>query len=246
MKSELDRDVHMKLVAIVPARGGSKRLPRKNILPVCGKPMIQWTIGNCINSSVFERIIVSTDDEEIAALSRDAGAEVVMRPDHMATDDAHEFDAYLHVLEHLKSEAAAYPDMFCGIYPTAALIKPEDYKNAYARFSESYADVLMSVTSYTIHPYKSLEADAEGYLKMVYPQFCKDRSQTYPQWVSSNGTFYFMRTKSFVQKPNYYPDRLIGYDVPPDRAVDVDTADDFNLLEFFMRRRLTALVEGEL
>lgn len=231
----------MQSIAIIPARGGSKRLPRKNILPICGKPIIQWTIDNCIKSAIFERVIVSTDDEEIAKIAGEASAEVVMRPAHMATDEAHEFDAYLHVLAKLESEIGAYPITFCGVYPTAALIEPADYKNAYEKFIKSDADTLMSVTGYDIHPYKSLETNSSGYLRMVYPQFCKERSQTYPHYVASNGTFYFMRTEPFLLKPNYYPEHLVGYEIPSNRAVDVDTLDDFRLVEFFMRHRISGV-----
>jgi pseudaminic acid cytidylyltransferase len=226
----------MGVVAIIPARGGSKRLPRKNVLPLLGKPLIQWVIKACIKSNVFEKVLVSTDDMEISGLANSAGANVILRPDHMATDEAHESLAYMHVLNTL-IEQNCKPSHFCAVYPTAVLLEPSDFKEAYKLFKDSDADALMSVTAYDIHPYKALTANKDGYLEMIYPEHCKQRSQTYPHYVASNGTFYFFRTESYLENPNYYPEKLIGYEISSERAVDVDTIEDFNKLKNIMKLR---------
>lgn len=224
-------------IAIIPARGGSKRLPRKNVLPVCGKPLIEWTIRICLDSGVFSDVIVSTEDEEIAAISTKAGANVLSRPSEMATDTAHESLAYKQVLDTLAAKGVK-PDYFCGVYATAALLNPDDLKQAYKKIRDTKADVLMGVSSYPIHPFKALEETQNGYLNMVYPEMCLKRSQEYPHYVASNGTFYFMRTKTFLIDPTYYPEKLAGYEIPLTRAVDVDILEDFKMLEFMLSRKL--------
>jgi|GEM_PF-98964 len=228
-----DEKTKTKSVAIIPARGGSKRLPRKNILPLHGSPMLGWPVKACLESGLFDEVIVSTDDDEIATIATQQGARVIMRPAELATDEANESLAYVHVLETLKAEGNL-PDYFCGIYATAALITAEHLQGAYKKMRESEADVLMGVSSYGIHPYKALEAGADGYLKMVYPEWCLQRSQFYPHYVASNGTFYFFRVDPFIKTPTYYPDKLVGYEIPAERAIDIDTEEDYRWAKTIM------------
>jgi len=226
----------MSTIAIIPARGGSKRLPRKNILPVNGRPMIAWTIETALKSKLFDAVIVSTDDDEIAKLSEQKGARAIKRPAEFSTDTAHEHDAYRHVLDTLKDEGTT-PEFFCALYPTAALLLPEDLQGAYKTLKDKNADVVMGVSAYPIHPFKALEEGPDGFLSMVHPDWCKKQSQTYPHYVASNGTFYFMRTAPFRADPNYYPAKLAAYEIPASRAVDVDTQEDYKTLDFMMEYR---------
>lgn len=226
-------------IAIIPARGGSKRLPRKNVLSVCGRPVIEWTIRTCHKSGIFSDVIVSTDDDEIIQVSKNAGATVIRRPSEMATDTAHESAAYNHVLETI-AEKESPPDYFCGVYATAALLSPDDLQNAYKKALDTHADVLMGVSAYPIHPFKAMVQNAKGYLEMVNPEMGMKRSQEYPHYVASNGTFYFMRTQSFLIDSTYYPEKLTGYEIPASRAVDVDTMEDFETLEFMLSHKLSA------
>lgn len=226
----------MSIVAIIPARGGSKRLPRKNILPVQGQPMIAWTIGTALESGVFDQVIVSTDDDEIGNISEAAGARYIKRPAEFSTDTAHEHQAYRHVLETLEQEDET-PTHFCALYATAALLIPDDIRNAHTMLVGKDADVVMGVSSYPIHPFKSLKENESGFLEMVHPEWCKKQSNTYPHYVASNGTLYFFKTEPFLRVPNYYPEKLAGYEIPPERAVDVDTLDDYNALVFMMEYR---------
>lgn len=223
----------MKPVAILPARGGSKRLPRKNILPVAGRPMIGWTIETCLKSNVFDSVIVSSEDEEIKKVAIEEGARVISRPPEFATDTVHEFLAYRHVLDTLAGEGEQ-PEYFCGVYPTAIALLPEDLAGGYKKIVDDRADVVIGVSTYDIHPYKALEKSANGYLQPVYPEWCPKQSQTFPHYVASNGTFYFHRTAYFLNHPTYYPEKLGGYEIPAERAVDVDTPEDYKLLNFMM------------
>ncbi|MCD8562628.1 MAG: pseudaminic acid cytidylyltransferase [Alphaproteobacteria bacterium] len=222
----------MKPLAIIPARGGSKRLPRKNILPVMGKPMIVWPVEAALESGVFESVIVSTEDEEIADICRQYGADVVKRPLELATDTAMEIEVYAQVLESLP----AAPDMFCAIYATAVLLEPQDFQKSYETFSaRPDADALMSVSEFPIHPFKALSEDDNGFLEMVHPKECLQRSQTYPRYVASNGTFYWLRTNAYNKQKTYYQPALLPYILPANRAVDIDTAEDLKMAEAMLR-----------
>jgi pseudaminic acid cytidylyltransferase len=215
----------MKNVAIIPARGGSKRLPRKNILPLNGKPMISYPINAALQSGVFDQVIVSTEDKEIQDIARECGAEIVARPDEMATDTAHELEAISYTLDQLPE----MPEAFCVIYPTAAFILPTDLAEAREKLDAPVeSDVVMGVSEFDIHPYKSLQTNADGFLEMKYPKECVMRSQTYPHLVASNGTFYWLRTDAYLKNRAYYQDRLVGHEVPSDRAVDIDTQADYD------------------
>ncbi len=226
----------MKPVAIIPARGGSKRIPRKNIAEVCGKPMIAWPIENALRTGLFERVIVSTDDDAIADIARSYNADVSVRPDELATDTAEEIYAYKHVLE----ELGDIPDYFCAIYPTAILLTPDDLTQAFDQFDER-TDVVMGVSEYALHPYKALQQEDGGFLSMVHPYECNNlRSQDYPYYVASSGTFYWFKSSSFLQDPNYFPEKLRGHVVPRDRAVDIDVPDDLKLARILKQSQLKA------
>lgn len=221
----------MKPVAIIPARGGSKRLPRKNILPLLGKPMIGWPIEAALESGVFADVIVSTEDDEIKNIALGCGARVVDRPAELATDTAMEIDVYAQVLSTLPQK----PDMFCAIYATAVLLKADDFKKSYQTFQASDADAMMSVSEYAIHPFKAMEENDNGFLEMVHPVECKRRSQTYPRYVASNGTFYWLRSEAYAQHKSYYPPRLMPYVLPSSRAADIDTAEDLKIAEALLK-----------
>ncbi len=224
-------------LAIIPARGGSKRLPRKNIALVDGQPVIAYPISSALKSGLFYSILVSTEDDEIAEISRGAGATVIARPAALATDEAHELAACAHVLDKLAEENAD-PVAFCIIYPTAAFILPDDLiQSASMLDGPPESDVVMAVAEYPIHPYKALKVSQNGYLEMMFPVEGKLRSQFYPKLVASCGAFYWMRVTRFRTEQNYYPRRLVGYKLAPDRAIDIDTPADLAWAEKLMRVR---------
>ncbi len=214
----------MKTIAIIPARGGSKRLPRKNILPLGGEPMLSYPVRAALESGVFDEVYVSSDDDDMNAVARQYGATTVDRPAETATDTAHELSAVNYLLDGLDSD----PVHFCVIYPTAAFILPEDLTQSYDVLrTDEDCDVLMSVSDYDIHPYKALVQDENGYWQMMFPKECKMRSQHYPKTVASNGTFYWFKTSSYRADPTYYPETLKTYVLPSERAIDIDTRADY-------------------
>lgn len=226
----------MSLLAILPARGGSKRIPRKNIHPFLGRPMISWPVETARQSGLFDRIVVSTEDEEISRIAREAGAEPIARPPEMATDTAHELEACLQVLDALNARGEPDPDAFCVIYPTAVLIAPEDLAGGRALLDgPPEADVVFGVSGYPIHPYKALVKNEAGYLAPMFPVETKMRSQFYPHVTASNGTFYWLRTEAFRRLRAYYVERLAGYEIPAERAVDIDMPEDLARAEMIAR-----------
>lgn len=226
-------------VAIIPARGGSKRLPRKNVAELGGRPVIHHPIETALASGLFQRVIVSTEDEEIGAVARAGGAEVMARPGEFATDAATVVQVCLHTLETLAQDGVR-PAAFCCIYATAAFLEPDDLTAAYALLDEPpAADVVMGVSGFPIHPYKALR-ESDGYLVPEFPQQVGEKSQTYPHFVASNGTFYWGRPDVFTTAPTFYPERLKGHALPPERAIDLDTPED---LEW--ARRLARLREED-
>ncbi len=216
----------MKPIAIIPARGGSKRIPRKNIVDINGKPMIAYAIETALKSEVFSEVIVSTEDAEIKEISQKYGARVVDRPDELATDIVFETDVYKHVL----STFDELPSFFCGIYATAIFIEPQDLRDSFAMIEEdSDVDILMSTSRYQIHPFKALRKNDQGYMEMVYPKECLMRSQTYPDYVASNGTFYWCKIESYLKNPSYYPEKLKAYILPSYRGLDIDEPEDLEI-----------------
>lgn len=216
------------LIAIVPARGGSKRLPRKNILPLGGQPLLTYPVKTALASGMFHEVIVSSDDAAMLEIAADAGATALQRPEALATDEIHELEACAHVIGDYEDRHGSKPYAFCVIYPTAAFIRSDDLSKAFALLDDGQpADAVLGVSGYDIHPYKALVQDDNGYLTMMFPAECQMRSQFYPQCVASNGTFYWLRTHAFEVNPHTYQDRLKGFVMPSERAVDIDTDEDY-------------------
>jgi len=216
----------MKSVAIIPARGGSKRLPRKNILPINGQPMLSYPVKTAVDSGLFDQVIVSTEDSEISSIAINSGAIVVNRPVELANDHAQVTQVCKHVLELLKTQHSL-PDYMCCIYATAIFITSDDIINAFHSFSQlPEADVVMGVSEFNLQPLQALRKEA-GFLKPMWPEYATLQSQCHPNLVASNGTFYWVRTKAFLRTQSFYCSRLKGYTIPNLRAIDIDTEDEF-------------------
>lgn len=217
MQSLTDRPI-----AIIPARGGSKRVPRKNIADLNGEPLVSYPIRTCLQSGLFEHVIVSTEDDEIAEIARGYGAEVDKRPDALAADKTPATAVIKEVLER-RFSGAAQPDHFCLVYPMAAFLTAQDLQASAIELSSH--DGVMGVSKYISHPYKAL-VEVDGNLEALWPDLNAQQSQNYPETYASNGTFCWMRTETFMDCLSLYPKRLHGYVLPEDRAVDIDTLED--------------------
>lgn len=212
--------------AIIPARGGSKRLPRKNIAVLAGKPLLQHVIENAYESGLFSTIVVSTEDSEIANIASDAGAEIHARPEELATDQSSVVQVCMDVLLNGDHAFERY-ERFCCIYPTAAFLMPSDLIYSRKLMDEPPSSrVIMGVSSYPIHPYKALVVNELGFLTPKWPEKNRLKSQAFHKMVASNGTFYWAQVKAFLSDPTFYPKDLKGYEVPAERAIDIDTPED--------------------
>lgn len=219
-------------IAIIPARGGSKRVPRKNIADLNGAPLVSYPIRTCLQSGLFERVIVSTEDDEIEEIARAYGAEVDKRPDVLAADKTPATAVIKELLERCFS-GAAQPDHFCLVYPMAVFLTAQDLQGSAAQLPDY--DGVMGVSRYISHPYKAL-IQIDGHLEALWPDLNAQQSQNYPETYASNGTFCWMHTAAFMDCISFYPDRLHGYVLPEDRAVDIDTPEDLE-----RARRMLAL-----
>ncbi len=212
-------------IAIIPARGGSKRLPMKNILPVLDRPMLSYPVKAALDSHLFDQVIVSTEDETIQAAALQSGARVLVRPGELARDRSTVAQVCEHVLNTLAGEGVN-PAWFCCVYATALFLKPEDFKASFnLGKTVPQADVIMGVSRFNLQPLQAMERK-DGFLKPKWPEY-KLQSQFHPDLVASNGTLYWARTDSFLKKKTFYTDRLTGYEIPWIRAIDVDTPEDY-------------------
>ena len=224
------------MMAIIPARGGSKGLPGKNIRPLLGKPLIAYTIECAKAAHSIDRVVVSTDDPEIAAVSRDFGAEVpFLRPAELATDTAKAVDNYIYTVERISREGGVAIDSFAVLLPTSPLRESGDIDAAVEMFFERNAD---SVVSYVpeMHPvvwHKYLRAD--GSFEDIFDSSLANRQELRTSYYP-NGAVYVFRTETIKAK-KYYTDKSYAYVMPRSRSVDIDNLEDFELAEFLLRRR---------
>lgn len=212
----------MSRVALIPARGGSKRLPRKNILEIGGLPMLVHPIKAAQASGLFDRIIVSTEDAEIADVAKQYGAEVIVRPQQIAEDRSTVVQVCIHALE-----TCPEIDLVCCIYATAVLLKPQTIVDSYSLFGvEPEADFVMGVSEYEHPPVQALKRDSNGFLTYLWPEWKNVQSQFHPQTVVSNGTLYWARREALLQEKSFYGRRLKGFIVPYEQTTDIDTEKD--------------------
>jgi N-acylneuraminate cytidylyltransferase/CMP-N,N'-diacetyllegionaminic acid synthase len=234
-----------KMIAIIPARGGSKGLPGKNIRPLAGKPLIAWTIQAALGARTISRVILSTDSEEIADVGRANGAEIpFMRPSELAQDDSLAIDNYVYTVNRLNKELADSGETrslqiadFVVLLPTSPLRNSADIDNAVTIFREKNAD---SVISYypAPHPIQWHKyMDERGVLRSYFPEGEKlaNRQAEKPAYLP-NGAVYVFKFSVLSEKRAYYTDRSYPYLMPASRSVDIDTLDDFLMAEFLLGR----------
>jgi len=218
------------LIAIITARGGSKGLPRKNILPFCGKPLLAHTILAAAQSRAIDQIIVSTDDAEIAAVARQYGAEVpFMRPAPLASDTASSRDVLRHALSFLAGRGENI-EAFCLLQPTSPLRTADDIDQAIDLFQAKNADSVISVTPFE-HPLQlAVEMAADKRIELRESTDFTRRQDMRQSW-RPNGAIYIFRTEFFQQSTTYYGANSYGYLMPAERSVDIDSSIDLVVAE---------------
>jgi pseudaminic acid cytidylyltransferase len=216
----------MKL-AIIPARGGSKRIPRKNIKPFCGKPMIAWSIETACLSDCFDRIIVSTDDAEIAELARVYGAEVpFMRPLDLSDDHTGTLPVIAHAIDWVNCNAGVV-DFACCLYATAPFTRAEDLRCGFEVLQHSGADYAFSVTSYPFPIQRAIRITADQRVEMFNPEHFNTRSQDLEEALHDAGQFYWGRASAWLAGNQLFSHDAAPVLLPRHRVQDIDTEEDW-------------------
>jgi pseudaminic acid cytidylyltransferase len=219
-------------IAIIPARGGSKRIPRKNIKEFCGKPMIAYAIMAAKESGLFDHIVVSTDDEEIAQIAKEWGAETpFVRPDELANDYTATVPVIAHAIEACQKIGWVFDDVCC-IYPNVPFIQTSDLRGALECMRNGDADYCFPVTEYPSAVQRALKRLSDGKIQPFYPEFEKIRTQDLEPAYYDAGQFYWGKSQAWLTNPKVHSDGL-GYTIPNWRVVDIDTPEDWERAEIF-------------
>lgn len=224
-----------KRVAVITARGGSKRIPKKNIRAFCGKPILLYSIEAALCSGLFDEVMVSTDSEEIAEIARVAGAKVpFMRSAEAANDYASTADVLLEVLADYKKTGQSF-DTICCIYPTAPFVTAEKLKQAVLLLEEKDVDSVVPVVRYSFPPQRAFVL-RDGFTVMKYPEHAKTRSQDLEPYFHDCGQFYCMQTSRFLEKKQIFTDRMLSIEMPETQVQDIDNESDWELAELKYQR----------
>jgi len=225
-----DSSLITKRIAIIPARGGSKRIPKKNIKPFAGKPIICYSIAAAQASGLIDSVLVSTDNSEIANVAREAGAEIpFLRPIELSDDLAGTDDVLLHTLNWLESHGRL-PEYICCIYATAPFLRADDIRGGWASLSVNDCSCAFSVTTFPYCIFRALNTDLYGRIKMIWPDNLHKRSQDLPEAFHDAGMFYWANVCKYRQAKTLYYDAL-PIMIPRWRAQDIDTQEDWDLAE---------------
>jgi len=222
-------------VAIIPARGGSKRIPKKNIKDFLGKPIIAYSIENAINSKLFDRVIVSTDDKEIAEISISYGAEApFIRPSELSDDFSGTHEVVGHAIQWLEN-CGEVVDYACCIYATAPFIKEDDLIDGYNLIKTGSWESVIAVTNFSYPIFRSFKELQNGGVEMFFPDYYASRSQDLPEAYHDAGQFYWARAEIWINKPVGFSKSTGIVKLPGYRVKDIDTLDDWIEAEFIYR-----------
>lgn len=214
-------------VAIIPARGGSKRIPRKNIKEFCGKPMIAWSIEASLKSGCFSRVVVSTDDHEIAVVAQQYGAEVPFtRPVSLSDDHTGTIPVIRHAVEWLIQQGQ-HPEQVCCIYATAPFLSPEDIQRGFEILIETSSDYAFSVTSYPFPIQRAIRITPQGRVEMFNPDQFNTRSQDLEEAYHDAGQFYWGLTSAWLAEKRIFSTDASTVLLPRHQVQDIDTMEDW-------------------
>ncbi|MEX6504818.1 pseudaminic acid cytidylyltransferase [Jiella sp. M17.18] len=218
-------------LCIIPARGGSKRIPRKNIRPFRGRPMLAWSCRAALASGAFDAVMVSTDDAEIAEVARAAGADVpFLRSQEASTDHATTSDVLVEVLARYADRGETF-DLACCLYPTAPFVEAHDLADGRVSLTDSRYDVLMPVAAFSYPIWRSLARDGEGRIRLNFPENLNVRSQDLPPAYHDAGQWYWFRTRAFLSDRVLMGDNTGSVVLPAAKVQDIDTEEDWAMAE---------------
>lgn len=224
----------MKL-AIIPARGGSKRIPRKNIKAFCGKPMIAWSIAAARASGCFDHIIVSTDDAEIADIARSNGAEIpFMRPPELSDDHTGTIPVIAHAIDWMNGNVGAV-EHACCIYATAPFVQPEDLRRGFGTLLQSGSDYAFSVTSYAFPIQRAIRITGDERVEMFNNEHFNTRSQDLEEAFHDAGQFYWGNASAWLAGKSLFSHDAVPVLLPRHRVQDIDTVEDWERAEWLFK-----------
>lgn len=225
-----------KVLAIIPARAGSKRLPRKNVLPLGGKPLIAWTIESALESKYIDKIVVSSEDEEILKISKSYNIDIIRRPLDLARDEAKTID----VIEHVHYTLSENYDYTVLLQPTSPLRTSKHIDESLGMLYQKKADAIISVCEVD-HPIEwcnilPIDLSLRNFLS---PEILSKRSQDLPKRYRINGAIYIVKTERFLREKTFFiKDNIYAYIMDKFSSVDIDDEFDFNFAEYLIEKRL--------
>ncbi len=225
-------------LAVIPARGGSKRIPRKNIRPFGGRPMIAWSIDAALKSGCFDQVVVSTDDDAIAAVARAEGASVpFMRPPELSDDHTGTIPVVAHAVQWLtdRADAGQAPAQVCCLYATAPFVQPADLQRGLQLLERSGAQYAFSVTSYAFPIQRAIRLTPQGRVAMFDPAQFNTRSQDLEEAFHDAGQFYWGRASAWLQGLRIFSPDAVPVQLPRHRVQDIDTPEDWTRAEWLWR-----------
>ena len=223
----------MKIVAIIPARGGSKGIPRKNIKTFCGKPLISYIIDSALNVKDIERVVISTEDSEIATIAERYGAEIIERPSELAKDEVPTLPVLQHAVRYLEEKEGYIPDAVVLLYATSPLLKSQRISDAINFFKKGNFDSVMSVVEDRGHFWIENNSKYER----LYPKVLKNRQYVKPL-LRENGAIYICKRDLLMKKGEIIGDNIGFIKMSREETIDIDESLDFEIAEFLMRRQI--------
>lgn len=236
----MNKTTSINVLTLIPARSGSKGVPNKNIRDFLGKPLIAHSIEIASKSRLAGRILVSTDDQKIACMAKEMGAEApFLRPTEIATDQSPVIDTALHALNWLESNDGWRPEWLLLLQPTSPLRTSEDIHHAFALVQSSNADAVVAVTEPKIHPLWVKSVDVQGFLcPYVAETVAPLRRQDLPPALALSGLLYLVRVSVLRNEGVFCPKRTLPLMIPASRAIDIDSELDFLLAEYSGRMNI--------
>lgn len=229
----------MSVVAFIPARGGSKGIPRKNLAPLAGRPLMQWTIDAVRESRTVDDIFLSSDDEEIIAFCRSLGVDVpYVRPPELARDDTSMIDTVRHALEWMGDHRPeGMPDNLLLLQPTSPLRTAEDIDGAVRQFKDTGVASLISVNEMAEHPYECVNLTPNGWAFLAKPNEKADRRQDYlDRYYFVNGAIYLAKTSFILNQGLFFKESESGiFIMPPERGLDIDQPWQLSVAEALLK-----------
>ena len=222
-------------LAIIPARGGSKRLPRKNILDLCGKPLISWSIEAALKSKYISKVVVSSDDEEILNISSNFGADIIKRPYELANDTATTFDAVKHTIDNFENY-----DYIVLLQPTSPLRNEKHIDEAIELLEEKQADAIVSVCEMDHSPLWSNTLPKDGNMSnFLKDEILNKRSQDLEKYYRLNGAIYICKTEKLIENKSFFlKDNIFAYKMDRESSIDIDEEIDFKIAEILIKERI--------